>query len=102
MTLSWCLWAIDSVKPRPPGNDHDFPLDRPTQTGVYTEKHRANHGEAGMYAEERLQFMVQRARLDGRVDVAVLAQELNVTAETIRRDLSSLERQGLLRRVPGG
>lgn len=55
-----------------------------------------------MYAEERLQFMVQRARLDGKVDVAALAEELNVTAETIRRDLSSLERQGLLRRVHGG
>jgi DeoR family fructose operon transcriptional repressor len=55
-----------------------------------------------MYAEERLQFMVQRARRDGRVDVAALAEELDVTAETIRRDLSSLERQGLLRRVHGG
>jgi len=55
-----------------------------------------------MYAEERLQFIVQRARLEGRVDVAALADGLNVTAETIRRDLTALERQGLLRRVHGG
>src|SRR5437879_12297233 len=55
-----------------------------------------------MYAEERLQFIVQRARMEGRVDVAALAEELNVTAETIRRDLTALERQGLLRRVHGG
>src|SRR6266567_8038640 len=55
-----------------------------------------------MYAEERLQFIVQRARLEGRVDVAALADGLNVTAETIRRDLTILERHGLLRRVHGG
>ena len=55
-----------------------------------------------MYAEERLQSIVERARADGRVDVATLAVELNVTAETIRRDLASLERHGVLRRVHGG
>ncbi len=55
-----------------------------------------------MYAEERLQLIVGRARAEGRVDVAALAAELEVTAETVRRDLTSLERQGLLRRVHGG
>lgn len=55
-----------------------------------------------MYAEERQQFIVDRARSTGRVDGAELAAELAVTAETIRRDLSVLERQGLLRRVHGG
>jgi len=55
-----------------------------------------------LYAEERLEYMLQRARRDGRVDVAALAEELSVTAETIRRDLTALERQGLLRRVHGG
>jgi DeoR family fructose operon transcriptional repressor len=34
--------------------------------------------------------------------VGALAVELDVTAETIRRDLTSLERQGVLRRVHGG
>lgn len=55
-----------------------------------------------MYAEERHQAIVERARTEGRVDVAVLAGDLDVTAETIRRDLTTLERHGLLRRVHGG
>lgn len=55
-----------------------------------------------MYAEERQQYIVDLARRDGRVDVAELAVGLGLTGETIRRDLSMLERQGLLRRVHGG
>lgn len=55
-----------------------------------------------MYAEERQQHIVERARREGRVDVAELSAELAVTGETIRRDLSVLERHGLLRRVHGG
>lgn len=55
-----------------------------------------------MYAEERQQEIVRIARTSGRVDVTTLAEALNVTAETIRRDLTSLERAGLLRRVHGG
>ncbi|HEX8927605.1 MAG TPA: DeoR/GlpR family DNA-binding transcription regulator, partial [Actinomycetota bacterium] len=53
-------------------------------------------------AEERQQEIVRLARANGRVDVATLADTLNVTAETIRRDLTSLERAGVLRRVHGG
>jgi DeoR family fructose operon transcriptional repressor len=55
-----------------------------------------------MYAEERQQLIVDRARKAGRVDVAALAEQFDVTAETVRRDLTALERQGLLRRVHGG
>jgi len=55
-----------------------------------------------MYAAERQQRMLQEARDRGRVDVAGLADSLGVTAETIRRDLTALERHGLLRRVHGG
>jgi DeoR family fructose operon transcriptional repressor len=55
-----------------------------------------------MYAEERQQAIVAQARAEGRVDVASLAAELEVTTETVRRDLTTLERQGLLRRVHGG
>jgi DeoR family fructose operon transcriptional repressor len=55
-----------------------------------------------MYAAERQQWIVERARAEGRVDGAALAVELDVTPETIRRDLSTLERHGLLRRVHGG
>ncbi|WP_326553510.1 DeoR/GlpR family DNA-binding transcription regulator [Micromonospora sp. NBC_01813] len=55
-----------------------------------------------MYAEERQQEITRLARANGRVDVTALAESLNVTAETIRRDLTSLERAGVLRRVHGG
>jgi DeoR family transcriptional regulator, fructose operon transcriptional repressor len=55
-----------------------------------------------MYAEERQREILLAARADGRVDVVVLAAEHGVTTETIRRDLTVLERAGQLRRVHGG
>lgn len=55
-----------------------------------------------MYAIERHQMILGRARREGRVDVKNLADELDVTPETIRRDLAALERLGKLRRVHGG
>ncbi|GIG87020.1 DeoR/GlpR family DNA-binding transcription regulator [Plantactinospora endophytica] len=55
-----------------------------------------------MYAEERQQEILRLAREAGRVDVMALAEGMNVTAETIRRDLTVLERAGVLRRVHGG
>lgn len=55
-----------------------------------------------MYAPERQQRIVAEARRDGRVEVAALADTLGVTTETIRRDLTELERRGALRRVHGG
>lgn len=55
-----------------------------------------------MYAEERQQAMAQAITQQGRVSVAELAEEFSVTTETVRRDLSALERIGLIRRVHGG
>jgi DeoR family fructose operon transcriptional repressor len=55
-----------------------------------------------VFATERHQQILGRARADGRVDVSALARELDVTPETVRRDLSALERHGLVRRVHGG
>ena len=55
-----------------------------------------------MYAEERQRVILAQARSHGRVDVAALSVDLAVTTETIRRDLTILERHGLLRRVHGG
>ena len=55
-----------------------------------------------MYAPERHQDILTAARAAGRVDVNELARTLSVTPETIRRDLTALERLGLLRRVHGG
>ena len=55
-----------------------------------------------MYAAERQQRIVTVARAAGRVEVLALADELDVSPETIRRDLTNLERSGALRRVHGG
>lgn len=55
-----------------------------------------------MYAAERHQLLVRRAQELGRLEVTAIATELGVTTETIRRDLTALERQGLLHRVHGG
>src|SRR6202035_532323 len=55
-----------------------------------------------VYAEERQRAILDLARAAGRVDVAALAVDHQVTTETIRRDLTILERHGLLRRVHGG
>jgi len=60
------------------------------------------HDVTNMYAEERQLWIVERARASGRVEVAALAEELKVTTETVRRDLTTLERHALLRRVHGG
>ncbi len=55
-----------------------------------------------MYAEERQQAIARLVTQRGRVSVNQLAQEYDVTTETVRRDLSTLERLGLVRRVHGG
>ena len=55
-----------------------------------------------MYAAERYRSIVERVVGKGRASVTDLADDLDVTPETIRRDLSYLERQGLVRRVHGG
>lgn len=55
-----------------------------------------------MFAEERQQAMAQLVAEHGRLSVNVLAEQYDVTTETVRRDLSTLERMGLVRRVHGG
>lgn len=55
-----------------------------------------------MHAEERQHRIVVQARTEGRVDVASMAAQLTVAPETVRRDLKTLEKRGLLRRVHGG
>ncbi len=55
-----------------------------------------------MYAEERHQAIAELVSSRGRVAVTELATHFDVTTETVRRDLSQLERLRLLRRVHGG
>jgi DeoR family fructose operon transcriptional repressor len=55
-----------------------------------------------MFQLERREQIMQRIVREGRVDVAELAGAFDVTSETIRRDLTDLERDRLVRRVHGG
>lgn len=55
-----------------------------------------------MYAEERQQAIGRQIAVQGRMSVAEIADRFDVTTETVRRDLTVLERMGLLRRVHGG
>jgi DeoR family fructose operon transcriptional repressor len=55
-----------------------------------------------VYAEERRQAMADLISQRGRLSVNELADAYAVTTETVRRDLSELERAGLVRRVHGG
>ncbi|MGN6446936.1 DeoR/GlpR family DNA-binding transcription regulator [Amnibacterium sp.] len=55
-----------------------------------------------MYATERHARIIDELDAAGRVSVTSLSRDLDVTAETIRRDLDALEAAGALRRVHGG
>ncbi len=55
-----------------------------------------------MYATERQRQIEQLIAADGRVAVLDLADRFGVTTETVRRDLATLERAGVVRRVHGG
>ncbi len=55
-----------------------------------------------MLTDTRHQAILRRVRLQGAVSVEGLAEEFGVSRSTIRRDLATLSRDGLLRRVRGG
>lgn len=64
----------------------------------------ASHGAKSVtrFPHERQQEIYMLALEQGSVDVSDLARHFDVTTETIRRDLSDLQTQNLLRRVHGG
>jgi DeoR/GlpR family transcriptional regulator of sugar metabolism len=55
-----------------------------------------------MLAEQRHQYILSRVAKDGALSVAELVRELNVSRETIRRDLHALAQRGLLVTTHGG
>jgi DeoR family transcriptional regulator, fructose operon transcriptional repressor len=55
-----------------------------------------------MFQVERRERIMQRLLREGRVDVTDLAESFDVTGETIRRDLTHMQRERLVRRVHGG
>ena len=55
-----------------------------------------------MLTEERRQVILERLQGDGKVVAAELSAALDVSPDTVRRDLRELADAGLLRRVHGG
>lgn len=55
-----------------------------------------------MFAEERQRKILEILNRDRRAEADVLAATLNVSRETIRRDLKSLEKDGQVHRTHGG
>lgn len=55
-----------------------------------------------MYPEERQEAIAALVMSRGRASVTELAQEYDVTTETVRRDLAVLDKAGIVRRVHGG
>lgn len=53
-------------------------------------------------ASDRETYILQKIQKEKRVKVAELADELQVTPETIRKDLTEMEEHHLLKRVHGG
>lgn len=66
------------------------------------ESAAAEEAHRPLFQTERQREIVTLALQHGRVDVAKLAGQFRVTTETIRRDLSELQAQRLVRRVHGG
>jgi DeoR family glycerol-3-phosphate regulon repressor len=55
-----------------------------------------------MLAEQRHQFILAQVARNGALSVAELVRELNVSRETVRRDLNTLASRGLLVTTHGG
>ena len=55
-----------------------------------------------MQKEDRHRYIIERLGKDSRVYVTQLSEELRVSDDTLRRDLSELDNLGLLTRIHGG
>ena len=55
-----------------------------------------------MLASQRKQYILATLQRDGQLVAKTLAQELELSEDTIRRDLRELAQEGLLQRVHGG
>jgi len=55
-----------------------------------------------MFGAERRQLILELVRAHGSMSIAALARAVNASEVTVRRDVSSLERRGLLDRRHGG
>lgn len=55
-----------------------------------------------MFAEERREMILSMLKSKGRIFAKDLAEEFGISIDTIRRDLTTMEEQGFLKRTHGG
>ncbi len=55
-----------------------------------------------MAREKRFNYILERLQHNSEVDFASLSKELNVSEDTIRRDIDALSKNGLLLKIRGG
>jgi DeoR/GlpR family transcriptional regulator of sugar metabolism len=65
-------------------------------------KSRKKTGEQAMLKQERRKQIMNLLEKEGRIVATTLSQTLNVSEDTIRRDLREMDALGLLQRVHGG
>ena len=58
--------------------------------------------QSGMFAEERRQKILALSHQDKRVIAKDLAERFEISIDSIRRDLTIMEEQGLLQKTHGG
>ncbi len=63
---------------------------------------KTQKGAWDMLKEERQRLILETLRLQGKVLASSLSETLNVSEDTIRRDLKELDENGILQRVHGG
>ncbi len=56
----------------------------------------------GLLAENRYNYILDQLRSQGRIRVLDVANELGVTEVTIRRDLTAMQKRGVLKKTYGG
>ena len=55
-----------------------------------------------MLQQERHHQIIAKIHLEGQVKVKDLAKEFDVTEDCIRKDLTALEKEGLIKKIHGG
>jgi len=68
---------------------------------VQTRPGGSTHTASGVPASERHRLLLAAVRKQGRIEVSAGAELLSVSVETVRRDLTVLQRHGLVRREHG-
>lgn len=77
---------------------------RPIFLAATAARNVRNHNNSHKNTQNKQKFIDIRQLLtqDEKVRVPHLAERLNVSSETIRRDLDRLEKEGLLKKVTAG